>query len=381
MKINFTLWSTMMNGGVRATFEIINGLSRRGHEVTVTALDGDHSWFPLDAEVGYVDPPMPLKILNPLVRKKYRRPLSYPMINEITEKIGVNFDLVKKLGDAAPPCDVNVATWYPTSFAVHESGKGVPFYFFQDFEELARMDGPEGYKKFRESLKLPLNIITISGWLKDWIKQEYNREAHVCGDGINHDVFYPRKNHLDLKSPNVMGLFAELEYKGNRDLIKALNLLSEDVDDLHLVAVSSKKRVFESSIQREKPEFDYTFFERPDDDELAELYSSADVFAFPSHVEGFGLPPLEAMACGCPVVTTDCLGVRDYVIENKNAIMVPPKNPLKLAEGIKKVLKDAELRENLSRNGVETAKAFTWDAAAAKFEDSLKQVLSQLQKV
>ena len=82
-----------------------------------------------------------------------------------------------------------------------------------------------------------------------------------------------------------MGLFAELEYKGNRDLIKALNLLSEDVDDLHLVAVSSKKRVFESSIQREKPEFDYTFFERPDDDELAELYSSADVFAFPSHEE------------------------------------------------------------------------------------------------
>lgn len=378
MKINFTLWSTMMNGGVRATFEIINGLSRRGHDVQVTALDGDHSWFPLDAEVNYIEPPRPLKILNPLIRKRYRRPLSYAMMDDVTGKMGLNFDLVKKLSAATPQCDVNVATWYPTSFAVYKSGKGVPFYFFQDFEELAKMDGPDGYKLFRESLKLPLHIITISGWLKEWIKQEYNKDAYVCGDGINHHVFYPRKTSLNLKTPNVMGLFAELEYKGNVDLIKAMNILSEKIENIHLVAVSAKKRTFEGLIEREKPEFEYTFFERPDDDELAELYSSADVFAFPSHVEGFGLPPLEAMACGCPVVTTDCLGVRDYVLQNENALMVPPKNPLKLAESIEKVLDRTELQETLSENGVKTAKKFTWDAAAAKFEDSLKHVLDEL---
>ena len=89
--------------------------------------------------------------------------------------------------------------------------------------------------------------------------------------------------------------------------------------------MSSKRRIFDKLVAEEDIKFNYTFYERPSDDELAELYSSADIFAFPSHIEGFGLPPLEAMACNTPVVTTDCLGVRDYVDNGKNAIMVPPE--------------------------------------------------------
>jgi glycosyltransferase involved in cell wall biosynthesis len=376
MKINFTLWSTMMNGGVRATFEVINGLSRLGHEITVTALDGDHSWFPLEADVNYVQPPKLLKIFNPIIKKKYGRPLSYLITEPILTKMGFNIDYIKHLYKAIPECDINVATWYPTCYSVFRSGKGIPFYFFQDFEELALMEGPYHYKMFRESLYLPFNIITISSWLKEWIKENYGKDAAVCGDGINHDVFYPRQNILnDIKGHKIMGLFAELEYKGNQDLIDALNIAVDDIPDIHLIAVSSKKRIFEKLLNENKFKFNYTFFERPDDEKLAELYSSSDIFAFPSHIEGFGLPPLEAMACGTPVVTTDCLGVRDYVKNEENSIMVPPKQPTELAEGIKKIVQDKDLSELFKKNGLKTAKSFTWDNVASKFEKMLIEAL------
>lgn len=361
-----------MNGGVRAIFEIINGLSRRGHEITVTALDGDHQWFPLEAEVYYVEPPRLLKIFNPLIRKKYKRPVSYLITEPVLDKIGFKIDYIKHLSKAIPPCDVNIATWFPTCFAVDRSGKGIPFYFFQDFEEIARMEGPYYYKMFKESLNLPFNIITISRWLKEWIKENYSKDVFVCGDGINHDVFYPRQNVLaHIKGPKIMGLLAELEYKGNNDLVNALNIVAEKYPEINLIAVSSKKRIFEKLINENEINFNYSFFERPTDDEIAELYSSVDIFVFPSHIEGFGLPPLEAMACGTPVVTTDCLGVRDYVKDMENSIMVPPKKPVELAKGIEKLLGNESLMELFKINGPKTAGKFTWDNVTDKFERKL----------
>lgn len=316
----------MMNGGIRAIFEIVNGLTKRGHEITITALDGDHSWFPLEVPVNYIQPPKLFKIFNPIVKKKYKRPVSYLIMEPVLNKLGFEINCENMLAEAIPDCDINVATWFPTTFPVYRSNKGIPFYLLMDFDELAKMEGPYHHKMFKESLFLPLNIITISNWLKEWVNDNYNKDASVCGCGINHDVFYPRQNVLEsTEGTKIMGLFGELEYKGNKDLIKALNILVDKYPDINLIAVSSKKRIFDKLTAEEDIKFNYTFYERPNDDELAELYSSTDIFAFPSHIEGFGLPPLEAMACGTPVVTTDCLGVRDYVNNGKNAIMVPPK--------------------------------------------------------
>lgn len=376
MDINFTFWSTMMSGGVRAAFEIINGLSDLGHNLTVTALDGDHSWFPLKAEVTYVNPPRIFNVLNPFIRRRYRRPMSYTIINHVTRNIGMELNLVDKLASATSNCDVNVATWFPTAQAVINSNKGVPFYFFQDFDELARTESPKYYQIFRESLELPLHIITISTWLKEWIRDNYHKNASVCGDGINHNVFYQRERILDKSRPRIMGLFAELEYKGNSDLMEALNLLHDQIPDLELLAVSSKARIFNKVLSETPPSFDYTFYERPSDDLLAGLYSSADVFAFSSHVEGFGLPPLEAMACGCPVVTTDCLGVRDFVVDGDNSFMIDPKKPQLMAETIKNVLNNPDISSKFQENGLKTAAKFTWSKVSQRFEKTIIETLN-----
>lgn len=372
MDINFTLWSTSPSGGYKVIFELANGLVERGHQVTITALGGDHSWFPLKAEVNYIKPPWPIKLLSPLLRIILKRPARYYEILTLTQKMKMGFepDLVKALADNTPKCDVNIATWFPTASAVYRSGKGVPVNLCQDFDQLAKERGPYFNRMFKESLYLPLNLITISGWLKDWLKEEYDKDSEIIPIGIDHDIFYPRENEKDDGYLKIMGIFRGLYYKGDNDLIEALKIVAEEYENLKLVAVG-KKEVLDDLLNEKDLNFEIESYNWLTDDEMALLYSSSDIFAFPSHIEGFGLPPLEAMACKTPVVTTDCLGVRDYILPNENAIIIPPKDPENLAKSIIDLAGNESLKEKFKKNGLIAAREYNWDNAVDVFEKAL----------
>jgi glycosyltransferase involved in cell wall biosynthesis len=98
------------------------------------------------------------------------------------------------------------------------------------------------------------------------------------------------------------------------------------------------------------------------EDDLAGLYGGAELFVFPSLVEGFGLPPLEAMACGAPVVTSDA----EALVETPGdaAERVPALDAEALADAMRRVLGDAALRERLRAAGFARAAQFTWQRAA-----------------
>ncbi len=83
------------------------------------------------------------------------------------------------------------------------------------------------------------------------------------------------------------------------------------------------------------------------------------------------------MACGTPVVTTDCKGVRDFVLDGENALMVPPKEPEALAQSIIKVMKDHDLQEKLTDNGLITAQKFTWERVIDVFEKAFADALNE----
>jgi len=100
------------------------------------------------------------------------------------------------------------------------------------------------------------------------------------------------------------------------------------------------------------------------DEDLPALYSLADVFAFPSLYEGFGLPPLEAMACGTPVVASDVSSLPEVM--GDAALMVNPYDVAALAEGIERLLSDAPLRALCIQRGLDQARQFTWKRSAAK---------------
>src|SRR4051812_37907450 len=97
------------------------------------------------------------------------------------------------------------------------------------------------------------------------------------------------------------------------------------------------------------------------------FYEMAAAFVFPSRYEGFGLPPLEAMACGAPVVASNVSSLPEVV--GDAAILVNPENVFDIARGIRDVLLDEELRQKMIRRGKEQASRFSWEQTARQVLD------------
>jgi len=109
------------------------------------------------------------------------------------------------------------------------------------------------------------------------------------------------------------------------------------------------------------------------DAELRALYVGASVFVFPSRYEGFGLPPLEAMSLGAPVVCADAASLPEVV--GDAALLFAPGDAAALATALSRVLDDTALRERLSRAGRERAAQFTWERTAAGTVDAYREAL------
>lgn len=100
------------------------------------------------------------------------------------------------------------------------------------------------------------------------------------------------------------------------------------------------------------------------DEELAKIYRAADVLLFPSVWEGFGWPPLEAMACGLPVIASNVASLPEVIAEA--GILINPKDLQALIQGTVSILNDSALSQSLSEKGIEQARSFTWKNTAIK---------------
>lgn len=109
------------------------------------------------------------------------------------------------------------------------------------------------------------------------------------------------------------------------------------------------------------------YYQDPKKEELRSLYQQADLFIFPSREEGWGLTPLEAMACGCPVVGTNVGCMTELGINGENVLLSEPGDVDGLSENIKKVIENSKLLEKLSVNGVKTVAELSWEKSAEKF--------------
>jgi glycosyltransferase involved in cell wall biosynthesis len=111
------------------------------------------------------------------------------------------------------------------------------------------------------------------------------------------------------------------------------------------------------------------------DEDLPALYAAAGVFVYASLYEGFGLPPLEAMACGTPTVVSNSTSLPEVV--GNAALLVDPEDPAAIADATMAVLSDPVLAGDLSRRGRERAKQFTWGNAAVETLQVYRNVVGQ----
>ncbi|MGH2544164.1 MAG: glycosyltransferase family 4 protein, partial [Ardenticatenaceae bacterium] len=148
-------------------------------------------------------------------------------------------------------------------------------------------------------------------------------------------------------------------------LLEAFGALKEDFPALKLVLVGKKGWLYQpffDQLARSGLEPDVLFPGYVAEDDLPALYQLATVFAFPSLYEGFGLPPLEAMSCGVPVVANNASSLPEIL--GDAALLVPPTDTTALAAALRRLLHDPELRRDLRQRGLKQATRFSWQKAA-----------------
>lgn len=134
--------------------------------------------------------------------------------------------------------------------------------------------------------------------------------------------------------------------------------------NLVLVGVSGWKNadIFQAAKENPTLQSRIIFTGYVPDEDLSAIYSGATAFVYPSLYEGFGLPPLEAMQCGTPVITSNTSSLPEVV--GDAGIMIDPKQEDELCQALLNIIQDSELRANLSQKGIERASQFSWTRCA-----------------
>jgi glycosyltransferase involved in cell wall biosynthesis len=155
-------------------------------------------------------------------------------------------------------------------------------------------------------------------------------------------------------------------------------LLENKLQDIYLILVGAKGWLFKEIFDMAETQPDLLeniiFTGYIQDSDLSAIYSGATCFVYPSFYEGFGLPPLEAMQCGVPVITSNTSSLPEVV--GDAGILIDPKDKDQLCQAMLNVLNDETLRENLKQKSLERAKQFSWEKCANETVEIYKKIIA-----
>lgn len=233
-----------------------------------------------------------------------------------------------------------------------------------------------GYKFiFRNALSKSAKVLTPSQFVKKQLVKEWkvNKEKIVVTpeavdegmlaliESISDQDMKEVLEQLNIKVPYIFYVGNAHPHKNVEGLIKAFRKLKEKFTNLSLV-LSGSDHYFWQKIKKEFPHQDIIYTGFISDEQLVVLYRNAEVFIIPSFEEGFGIPMLEAMASGCPVVAS---GVGSLPEVGKNAaVYFDPHSKEDMAEKISEVLDSKEIRKQLIEKGIKRYKEFSWKKLA-----------------
>jgi glycosyltransferase involved in cell wall biosynthesis/GT2 family glycosyltransferase len=316
-----------ISGGVRCIVEVLNRLRQRGYE---TFCFVTHS----SLECNWLDVNFPI------------RPLS-----EFED-----FD-----GIAISPYSV-------TAEIVEGSRARGKFYWVHTYEPAFAdiMPRRSDWRELSErSYRLSgIHYMAASTYVRMILKHIYGREVltTLVPGGVDCALFRPGQKGASI--PRVVFLNREHGFRGMEDVLSALEKVKERGLSFEALALGEPLQSHSLKV-RSVP-----WLSQQD---YAAVLSTADIFVHASHFEGLPLPPLEAMACKCAVVST-YVGASDYLLDGYNALVVPPGRPDHIAHALERLIEDEEFRRRLAEGGYETVlSGYTWEHTVDRLEEALRE--------
>jgi glycosyltransferase involved in cell wall biosynthesis len=349
MRISFVLSSLFLSGGVQVVIEYANRLTARGHQVALVIPRGTGA------------PDMVQRIARSVTLCESNTPLG------ARRNVLNHLRLAWSLRQALPPGDVTIATHTPTIVPVCLATLGrrsQRAWLYMDYAEMFQGRPIESWL-LRHGPGWFDRLMTLSESGHVAAQQAGATKATVVGLGLTDEERFRPQTRVANAYPVAMYLGDARPRKGLAEFLAAVEIVQRRIADLHLLIVTKDRPSFETTIPVEH-------IINPDRSQLPDLYRRADVFVSTSWGEGFGLPPLEAMACGIPVVLTDSGGVRDFARPGENCVLVPPRAVDQIAAGMIQVLSDRAWAAQLATAGSATAERFQWEACVDRLEAVLR---------
>ncbi|MEL6496036.1 MAG: glycosyltransferase family 1 protein, partial [Cyanobacteria bacterium J06623_7] len=234
-------------------------------------------------------------------------------------------------------------------------------------------------------LKQSQRIICVSEFTKQDVIQTYGISSDlidVVYNGYDRDLFSPQSNPAILQKYSLDKYFL---YVGDMRFYKNLGRCLVAFDrlpsqELKFVVTGKKDDFFYPEIERQVSKLAakerIIFLDYVPSEDLPALYSMAQSLVFASLYEGFGLPILEAMACGCPVITSKVTSIPE--VGGDCVLYVDPEDVDSIAQAMSQILNDEELRANLIQSGLARVELFSWDRTARELLEVLATCLPEI---
>lgn len=236
----------------------------------------------------------------------------------------------------------------------------------------------------RFTLRKLTYLIACSRAVKDILSAEYHLPHDRFCDipyGLKMEDEGLLNNHF-IKEKAVLFIGGNFQRKGLLLLIKAAPMLLKNHPDLKfwIIGESIGKDWFKNECNLLGVEQAFCFFGNLSYERLKERYKKATVFTMPSYLEAFGMPYLESMYMGLPVVATKNQGPDEFLINEENAIVIPRSDSQALSSAIDRLLRDDKLRDYLITNGYNTASRYTCEKMAVETLKYYEKILSNYKK-
>ncbi len=250
----------------------------------------------------------------------------------------------------------------------------------------------ESFRKYMsrivpKSVQQTTHVVAISENTKREIIKEYGTDPSkitVIYPAVDHDFFKPANNEAviavkkgyNIGRPYILSVGTQEPRKNLIGLLKAYSMLNKKILANYTLVLTGGKGWLDGEITTlyESLSKDHSIIRTGyvDEADMPALYSGASVFAYPTFYEGFGMPPLEAMACGTPVITANNTSLPEVV--GDAGLLVDANDTAGMTEALTRVLNDKKLAQKMSKAGLERAKKFVWSNEASKLVKIFEQL-------